>query len=157
MSALQDQTTIMPADLLYAARIITTCVDRNLTNIELNQFLYICQLRFIGETAGTPLFDAIFEARRCGPMIPGMEKIAMLRSERNHLENDSKADGTKRFHYMFIVDVIEDYEELNQKELLEVTTRKGGAWDVIHSAGTEGQIITNTAMIRDYYQREALI
>lgn len=119
-----------------------------ISNLKLQKIMYMLQIEFNREYK-KQLIDDDFEAWPYGPVIP---KVYYDFCQYGGMDIEKNFDVTldiETIEMTFINNIIERYKEIKPWDLVEITHRKGGAWDKIFNNGAGYKFVIPFELIAD--------
>lgn len=132
-----------------AKYIITKRTERNIpvNNLGLQRILYLLQSEFLSNR-GEPLFTDDFQTRRFGPIVPdvyykycsfGAEQIRMKYEDLLEIEGSTRE---------IVESIALGKSELKPWDYIDITQKRGGAWDTVFRSGRGDHKVISKELIR---------
>jgi uncharacterized phage-associated protein len=155
VSALRE--AIMAARLDSACKFICTQGEWRVTNLQLQNILYMAQMYYMGEHGGERLVETHFEARDDGPVSPSLDDMAksfggapvkdVFFDAREFCPEDSRG--------ILLEAVCADLLKRTLAELVDITNWQHGAWAKNYLAGADPALIPDRDIVKEYQDRVA--
>jgi uncharacterized phage-associated protein len=141
---------------MQAARKICEHGSWNVTNLRLQKTLYLAQMLFMGEHAGSRLVDADFEAWDYGPVIPQVYRRMRIFGadaiQDVFFGEPRPNDGLRESHLHNVSTYLAGKKAA---ELVSMTHWKDGAWAKNYRPGARGIVIPDQDILDEYRRRAA--
>lgn len=140
----------MTISVFDAAKTLGHYSNWRLLNLQMQKILYLSHMVYMGENAGSPLIDEIFQSWDYGPVLHSLYyKVKFFGNKpvqdvfnRNKIWTDGEEsrilrEAAKKFH------------NVHPGSLITLTHRENGAWDDAYIRGANIPI-TNERILREY-------
>ncbi|WP_082663378.1 type II toxin-antitoxin system antitoxin SocA domain-containing protein [Sinorhizobium sp. Sb3] len=145
-----------------AARLDSVCkyicerADWEITNLQLQKILYLCQMFYMGRNHGQRLFDGHFEAWDYGPVEPNLyHRVKIFGSDDVedvfHRARTFRRDDPRR---KVMDDVCDKFLKFSAGDLVEITHWDEGAWAEHYTPGARGVRIPDEDIWAEYDRRQ---
>ena len=130
----------------------TACEQRNwqLTNLELQKLLYLAQMKYLGENQGSPLIKDAFEAWKYGPVVSRLYQRVKRFGDSSIGDVFAVDRDLTRPEHECVRQVVEQFRAKTPGQLVELTHRSGGAWDLFYEPNVEHIRIPNEAIAAEF-------
>ena len=141
----------MSISVFYGARILGIIGDWCLTNYQIQYFLYISNVIFIGRYK-KPLFDEPFYAWKHGPVCAKLyQELAQYGTyvvKEDIFINIKVPDSLLQGQEYVVISQV--YSNCCRKRCKDLVCIKGGAWYIIRNSDRSNHLITNQDMKEEY-------
>ena len=134
------------------AKVFCELSDWNITNLKLQKLTYLAQMTYMGFNEGERLIDDDFEAWQYGPVNKNLyTRLSAFGSKPvlNVFKHDENLCTTHRDH---VNKVFNTFGSMDSWRLVEITHRKGGAWDKTYNPIIAMKnIISDQSIMDEFY------
>lgn len=147
----------MTVSALSAAKTLCELRDWSLSNMALQKVLYLAHMVRLGESDGTPLINAKFEAWDYGPVVPEVYRrvkpfgSGSVRNVFHWIE--AVHSGTA--DYRALKEASDGTISMTPGQLVSMTHWDRGAWAKHYLPGVRGVVIPNSDILDEYRARTA--
>lgn len=145
----------MTVSVLSAARRLGQRSGWTLSNLEMQKILYLAHMFHLGRT-GEPLVFGNFEAWDYGPVHPDLyHRAKMFGSDPvEDIFTDIRGPEEGSADRAIIDEAYDSLGNLGPGRLVNVTHRRGGAWETNYIPGARHIIIPNDEILNEYRELE---
>jgi uncharacterized phage-associated protein len=144
----------MPLTAMRASRLICEHGSWKVTNLSLQKILYIAQMLFMGENAGSRLIETDFEAWDYGPVSPEVyRRVRMFGANPIHDVFFFEPNSNDGLRESYLHNVCTHLAGKKAAELVAITHWKDGAWAKNYHPGALGIGISDADIVDEYRRR----